>query len=446
MKAVSGRRRIAGAAIGNFAELYDYFVYGFSAPVLAFHFFPQANPAAALMGTFAVFAIAFFMRPVGGLVFGYLGDRMGRINVLAITVLLMGVATMAIGLLPTYTSVGLLAPALLLLCRLAQGFSHGGESSGSYSYTIESAPDGQRARWVSIVACFAFLPAAITGILILGLRAAVGDDAYENWAWRLPFILGGVLAAVGLWLRRRLDDPEEFTEAAREKPMQNPIRSAVSANLKSIVIVTLLVSVQAVAAYLILGYMYTFLVKVAGLGNTVALLSNAVAIVAMAFLMPVFGVVADRMGRKPVLFAGAAWLAVTSYPAFKLAASGTVAGAYGGQLLIAVGVALFASAGFTVMLELFPTAVRYTGHAIAYNIGNAIFGGTAPLIATALVSGLGTPLAPAYYVIAIAVFGLLVIIFTPETKDTELRSSLGARRSRTEVQVPETVVKSQMGT
>lgn len=422
MSAVHARRRITGGSIGTFVEWYDFLIYALSAPVLALHFFPAANPATGILSTFGIYAIAFFMRPLGGVFFGFLGDRGGRIGTLGLTVLAMGLATMLMGLLPTYSAIGLAAPALLLVCRLLQGFAVGGETSGGMSYVLESAPDNRRALWVNIVGACAFLPAAAAALFILGLRALLGEHAYLDWAWRLPFIAGAVLALIGLWLRRRLDDPEEYKAATRETPVDNPLRSVAEARLRSIGVVILLVAVMAVAGYMLSSYMYTFLVKVARLGTTAALVSNATAITVIAILLPLFGLIADRAGRKPLMLTGAAWLLVTAYPALVMAASGTVWGAFAGQLLLAVGIALVHGGGFVTMLELFPTSLRYTGHAIAYNLGFAIFGGTTAFIATFLVDSTGSALAPGFYLMIVAVLGLLVIRIIPETKGVRLRS------------------------
>lgn len=425
MSVVNPRRRLAGGVVGTFVEWYDFLIFGMSAPVLAAHFFPKSNPTAAILSTFAVYAIAFFARPLGGVFFGYVGDRGGRIKTLSTTVLLMGAATTVTGLLPTYERIGIAAPVLLVMCRLMQGFSAGGETSGGFSYVIESAPANRRGLWVSIVGCFANLPAALSAVLILALVALLGKPAYTEWAWRIPFLAGGLLSVVGLWLRRRLDDSEEFKEAVRERAAQNPLQSVASSRVRNITIVVLLIAVQAVAGYILAAYMFSFLVQVAKLDSTSALLTNALAITTLAALMPVFGALADRLGRKPLMFAGAAWLFATAYPAFSLAGSGTVAGAIVGQLLIAIGYSLFASGGFVTMLELFPTSMRYTGHAIAYNLGFAIFGGTTPLIAAALVNSSGSQMAPAHYLMAVTVFGLLIIRLTPETRGVALRSSVG---------------------
>lgn len=422
MSGNSTTRRILGGSIGSFVELYDFFIYAFSVPALALHFFPESNPTTALLATFAVYAAGFIMRPVGGILFGFLGDRVGRVRMLMVTITLMGVATMLTGLLPTYQQIGIVATILLVICRLGQGLSLGGESSGAYSFMLESAPKGKRAQWISINASSSFIAAAIVSLFVLSLRFAMGDDVYMDWGWRIPFIVGGLLGAVGIWIRMRLDDPEEFVEARDEQPTQNPLLIVVKAPRK-IINVLLLSSSHAVTNYLIQGYMYTFLLMVAGLSQVAALLTTCVAMTICAVLFPVFGFVADRIGRKPLLIFGTIWLAVTVYPAFLLASSGSVWGAAAGLAPLIIASACCVSAGFTTQAELFPTSVRYSGHAIATNVGNALFGGTAPLIAAAMVSYFGAPVAPAYYVIAVGIFAFVVVLFTPETRDFVLRSA-----------------------
>ncbi len=421
MDHAQARRRLIGGVVGTFVEWYDFLIYGLSAPILALHFFPDSNPTAALLGTFAIYAVAFFIRPLGGIFFGYLDDRMGRISILAATILLMGAATLATGLLPTYATIGIAAPVLLLVCRLAQGFSAGGETSGGLSYILESAPDDRRARWVSIGVASSFLPVVLGGVFILGLRTFLGEQAYTDWAWRLPFVLGGVLAIIGLWIRRKLDDPEEFVEAAAEKQESDEPVAKAKPVLGVTVMVILLVAVQAVGAYLINGYMYTYTVDVIEMDETTALMANSLAVLLIVLMLPVFGAVCDRRGRKPLMMAGAIWLLVLAYPALALVGTGSFLGALVGQLVIAFGVAVFASGGFVVMLELFPTAVRFTGHAIAYSLGYAIFGGTTPLIAASLVEGTGSAMAPAFYVMAISALGIAVVLRTPETRNFRLR-------------------------
>jgi len=416
-------------------EQFDYSIYAFTAPIIAVNFFPSSNPVAALLNTFVVYALSFVARPFGGVMFGYIGDRFGRLAVLTWTVVLMGVGTMLIGLLPSYSSVGVLAPILLVVCRLLQGLSLGGETTGVESYIAESAPDGKRASWTSLVMSFAYIPVALVACFILGLRTVMGDAAFEAWGWRIPFLLGGVVAFAGYLLRRNLDDPDEYLEAKAEADQLalvpksgESVAHALGQSFKtrkSMLLVILLLAPQSVAAYLLTGYMYTYLVKEGHTTATVALLSNAAAVVVLAILLPFMGRLCDRFGRKRMYAAGAAWLFISAYPAFLLAGSGSLAGALIGQFFLAFGVAVYTSAMFVGLIELFPTAVRCRSHGISYNAAVAMFGGTTPLVAAALISATGNSLAPAFYAMAISVvFGIAGNVLVPETKDVSLRVSI----------------------
>ncbi|MGW2169521.1 MFS transporter [Streptomyces sp. NPDC001705] len=412
-------RRLLGGAVGSFVEWYDFLVYGLSAPVLATLFFPNSTPTVAILSTLAIFAIAFVSRPLGGAVCGYLGDRYGRIRVISGTILLMGVSTATIGVLPTYATIGVAAPALLVVLRLLQGFSAGGEHSGALTYVLESAPSGQRGRWVAIVYSAAFLPNAFLAGLILGLRVAMGEDAFLSWGWRLPFLFGGVLAVVGLWLRIRLNDPEMFVEAVKKAPKTNPLRAALTQEFASLVRVVLLVAPQGVAAYLFMTYMYTHLVNNVGVSSGVALGSQALSATIVTFAIPFAGALSDRVGRNPVMIAGLIWLAVMAFPAMLLVDLGTFVGALAGQLLLGVGITLFTAVSMTTMLELFRTSARFSGHAVAYTVGQGLFGGTTPFVMGLLVSSYGN-LAPAGYVVVAALLGILVVFRTPDTKYARL--------------------------
>ena len=424
LSGITPRQRLNGAAIGAFVEWYDFHIYALTAPVLAMHFFPRTDPTAALLSTFLVYALALLARPIGGPFFGYLGDRYGRMRTLSLTVLLMGGVTFLTGLLPTYESYGILAPILLILCRLGQGCFAAGETSGALSYALESAPSNQRARWAALIGGWGFLPVALAAALIYGLRAIVGDESYTQWAWRVPFLFGGVLGVVGLWLRRNLDDPEESREARRESGDANPIKSAATSTAGSAVNAVFLTALQAVTAYTLLGYMYTFLLQTAKVGTTPALITNAAANVLIFLLLPFGGALADRFGRRPLLIAGAVWLLLFVYPAFMWASDGTVTGAMGGQLLLVIGLCLYAGSNFAASLELFPTSMRQSGHALAYNLSFAIFGGFTPLLATYVVASSGSPVSPAYILMAVSILGLVTALLTPETNGINLRNSV----------------------
>jgi len=425
VKRPTTKRTLSAASIGNFGELYDFAVFGFSVPFIAAHFFPGSDPNAAILNTFAIYAVAFFARPVGGLMFGYLLDRVGRVKVLAITIWLMAGGTAMIGMLPTYESIGIAAPALLVACRFVQGLAVGGETTGSTSFVLESAPEKRRGFWVGIVYFFGNIPNAFVAFMLIGLQLLTGKAAYIDWAWRIPFLMGGLIGIVGYWVRRNLEDPEEYKLAAKKDPSATPLRVLTRSGLKSILCVSMIMSLQSVASYYLLGFTYTFLVKQAGLESKMALLSNAIAIAAYAVTIPIGGALSDRFGRKTVLTGGALWIALIAWLSIRLASNGTLLDAILGQALIAIGIGFYGSATFVASAEFFPTSFRATGHAIAYQATVAILGGTSPLVCAWLVRALHSPLAPGWYVTAVAAATVVLVRFIPETKDVDLRTSIG---------------------
>lgn len=431
-KKTSPRRTLAVGAIGNFGEIYDFAVFGFSIPILSVHFFPGSDRTAALLSTFAVYAVAFVARPLGGLMFGYLADRLGRVRVMAMTVWLMALGTAIIGLLPTYATIGIAAPLLLLLCRIAQGLALGGETTGSTSYIVESAPQNRRGYWLGFTLIFSHLPNAVVAGLVIALQVGAGEQAYSDWMWRIPFLLGGVIGLVGFWLRRSIDEPEEYKQARQaskaSKTRKNPLMAAIKCGgLRGMLHVFMVQPAFSVGAYLLLGFMYTFLVQVGKLDSTSALVSNAIAVIVLSALLPLGGLLSDRYGRKRVLSVGAVWIALSAYPAMHMAASGTFAGAVSGQILLAIGLGIYGAPSFVAAAEFFPTSFRATGHAISYQTSVAMFGGTCPLIAAYLSQTFDSPLAPAFYVTAIAIICLITTQFVPETRDVNLRTSVASK-------------------
>lgn len=418
------RRTLGAGAIGNFIEVYDFSVFGLSVPILAMHFFPGTDRMAAILSTFGVYAVAFFARPLGGLFFGMMADRVGRIKVLTATVWLMAASTALIGVLPTYKSLGIVAPALLVLLRIGQGMALGGETSGSSSYVIESAPDNQRGRWIGFIYFFSYVPNAAVAVLLLALRVFTDPDAFTNWVWRIPFLIGGLLGIVGFWFRRRLEDPKEYVEATREAHVENLVTTATRSGAKGMLHVFLLVPLSAVGGYFIQGFMYTFLVTQVKVPVEVALLTNAAGIMAIGVTILIAGALSDKFGRKKLLMIGSLWIAIAAYPSVWLASLGTVEGALLGQILFAVGVGLYGGASMTATLEVFPTAYRATGHAISYQLAAAIMGGTTPLIATWLVGKFASPTAPGVYTAACGLVAFIAIQFVPETRWVKLRHSI----------------------
>jgi MFS transporter, MHS family, proline/betaine transporter len=418
-------RALAAASIGNFGEVYDFGLFGFSVPVLSTHFFPSNDPFIAVLNTFAIFAVAFFARPFGGILFGVMADKYGRVKVLGTTVVLMAAGTGLIGVLPTYAAVGLAAPIALVLCRIVQGVSIGGEATNSSTYILECAPEDRRGWWQGVIWFWCYCPSTFTALFVLTAQAAAGSSAYSDWAWRVPFLAGVLVGIVGFWLRRNLDDPEEFKQAVREARIRSPLRDAVSLGLKAMIQVFLMTSVAAVGVFLLLGFMYTFLVRQVGLSSLLALTSNAVAILILGIFVAIAGALSDRIGRKPILNLGAAWIALGSYPAMRLAASGSFGGALAGQSLLAIGIGIYCGAAFVTMPSLFPTAYRGTAYGISYQFALAIFGGTSPFVCTWLVHAFGSPIAPGIYMALMGLLSLIVVQFVPETRWTSLRRSTG---------------------
>lgn len=419
----SAKRTIAAASIGNFGEIYDFAVFGLSVPILSAQFFPGENRDLALLSTFAVYAVAFFGRPLGGLFFGHMADRFGRVKVMATTIWLMALSTASIGMLPTYTSIGIAAPILLVFCRIIQGLALGGETTGTTSFILESAPSDKRGRWLGLTLIFSHLPNVFVAGMLIGLQMGAGAAAYAEWVWRVPFLAGGLIGVIGFWLRSGIDEPEEFQQARQEARIKNPIKAVMrGAGLKGMLNVAMIQPIQTVGSYVVLGFMYTFLTQTGQLDSTSALITNAAAVAVLSVMILVGGLLSDIYGRKPILSIGAAWLVLVAYPGMYLAASGTMAGALMGQILLALGVGLYGGACFVAAPEFFPTAYRATGHAISYQVVIAIFGGTTPFICTLFVQIFANPLAPTYYIVAVAIFCFLLIQLVPETRGVNLRS------------------------
>ncbi len=418
------RRAIVGAAVGNAVEWFDFAVYGYLAATIGALFFPSDNPTASLLASFAVFGAAFFVRPLGGFVFGPMGDRIGRQRTLAFVIILMSVATFAMGLLPTYAAIGIWAPLLLVTLRLLQGFSAGGEFGGASTFLAEYSPDERRGylvSWIEFSAVGGFLLGSAT---VLALTTGLGEDAMSSWGWRIPFLLAGPLGLVGLYIRLRLEDTPEFRALERTGEVSNsPLRETVVQNWKAILQVAGLVIIQNAGFYIVLVYMPTYFSEQLGFASTSSSLSTVLTLLAAMVLIPPLGALSDRVGRKPVLAASCVGFALLSYPLFLLMQQGSLFAAVLAHVALGALLAIFLSATIAALTELFPTRVRYGGFSIGYNISVAIFGGAAPFLATFLISATGNPLSPAFYLIAGAVATFVTLLTITETARTPLRKT-----------------------
>lgn len=425
-------RAVGASALGNAVEWFDYGIYAYGVTYISAALFPGDTEEAVLFAL-ATFAISFLVRPLGGLFWGPLGDRIGRKSVLAMTILLMAAATFAVGLIPSYDSIGFWAPTILIILRMLQGFSTGGEYGGAATFMAEYAPDDRRGFYGSFLEFGTLAGFSFGAALMLGYSLHLGDEAMYEWGWRIPFLIAGPVGLVGMYLRSKLEDTpvfrEEMASADRRKPPG--IAAMMREYWRPLLIVGGLVVALNVVNYSLLSYMPTYLQRRIGLSNEEALIVPIIGMLFMMIFLPFAGALSDRIGRRPMWRWSLIGLLIFVVPLYMQIGTG-FAGAVAGFLLLGllyVPQLATISATFPAM---FPTAVRFAGFAIAYNISTSIFGGTAPMIGSGLISLTGDPLMPAYYMMIACVVGLVALRFMPETAGKSLREDPFSRPLRSE--------------
>lgn len=408
-------RAVLGASAGNVVEWFDFLLYGLTATVLARTFFPGDNGSADLAATFGVYAVAFLTRPLGAIFFGTLGDRYGRRVALTASVLLMGITTASIGLLPGYDSIGWAAPALLLLCRLLQGLSAGGEFGGALTFALEHVDPNRRGVWMGIVAASTWVGSLAATLTLLGLQlAGAGPDA-----WRWAYVIGGVLALVGLYSRVRLDETPEFRAMqSRGVVSRTPVRDALRGP-RRLVAVLAFFAFTSVMGHLAVGYLPTHLTLSAGLDPRSTLIAMAALFAMVALLAPLAGHLTDVLGRRPVLLGSIVLGAIVMVPSYLLLDSTSAGVRLLGLFLMAAATAGVVSAGAVAVPELWPPQSRYTGVGLTNQIGLAVFGGTAPFVADMLVRTTGWKASPGLYAVVLAMVVLPVL--APRLEETRGR-------------------------
>ena len=413
-------RAVGASALGNAVEWFDYGIYAYGVTYISAALFPGDTEEAVLFAL-ATFAISFLVRPLGGLFWGPLGDRIGRKSVLAMTILLMAGATFAVGLIPSYDSIGFWAPTLLIILRMAQGFSTGGEYGGAATFMAEYAPDHRRGFYGSFLEFGTLAGFSFGAALMLGYSLYLGDAAMHEWGWRIPFLIAGPIGLIGMYVRSKMEDTPVFrAEMASAERREPPGLLALMRDYwRPLLVVGGLVVALNVVNYSLLSYMPTYLQRRIGLSSEEALLVPIIGMVFMMCFLPFAGALSDRIGRRPMWRWSLIGLFLLVVPLYMLIGTG-----FAGAIVAFMALGLLyvpqlatISATFPAM---FPTAVRFAGFAIAYNISTSIFGGTAPMIGSGLISLTGDPLMPAYYMMLACLVGLVALRFMPETAGRSL--------------------------
>ncbi|HEX8166752.1 MAG TPA: MFS transporter [Beijerinckiaceae bacterium] len=412
------RKAVTAAVVGNVLEWYDFAVYAFVAAIIAKKFFPAQDEVTALLSTFLAYGLGFVARPLGGIVIGRLGDTRGRKAALLLTIFLMAAGTVLIGVLPTYATIGIAAPLLLVVARLMQGFSAGGEWGGSTAYIVEWAPRGKRGWYGS------FQQTSVVAGLLLGsgvaalMNTILTPEQMEAWGWRVPFLLGGILGPVGLYMRRTIDETPAYrrVEAQGQAGRIEESGWLLAARAFGFTIV------WTVCFYVLLNYMPTWTRQYMKLTPQAALWANTIGLFVLMAAIPFMGHLSDRFGRKPLLLACCVAFILVPLPVFAYLASGNAS--YGMLIVVqaffALLISMFSGPGPAAIAEIFPTKSRSTWMTSGYALAVAIFGGFAPFVSVWLISRFGSPTAHAYYLIAAAIVSTIVIATLRETAHEDL--------------------------
>jgi MHS family proline/betaine transporter-like MFS transporter len=430
------KKAVAGAAMGNCIEWYDFGVFGFMPAILGQVFFNASSTSEGALATFAVLAITFVVRPFGSFVFGPLGDKLGRQKILALTIILMSGSTFIIGLLPSYATLGPASAVLLILLRMVQGFSAGGEYGGAATFIAEYAPDRKRGFWGSWLEFGTLVGFAMGAGFVTLFTIILGDEAMLSWGWRLPFLIAGPLGLIGLYLRTRLEDTPLFVELEKKQMVEkSPLQTLIKKHWTSILHLIGIVVLLNVADYIVISYLETYLKDTIGYSGNAPLVIILLTIVFMLILIVPIGMLSDRIGRKPILITSCLAFLVLPIPAFSIMEAAkddqnpiqlTL-----GVIMIALPLVLFLAVVASTLPAMFPTQERYGGFSIGYSLSTAAFGGTASYVISSLVEGTGNTMWPAYYLMGAAAIASIPILLLPETAKVSLRGIVNSRVAKT---------------
>lgn len=420
------RTRIAVASfIGTAIEFYDFYIYG-TAAALVFGqlFFPKFSPLAGTLAAFATFGVGFVARPVGAVVFGHFGDRVGRKRMLVISLLTMGTGTVVIGLLPTYATLGIGAPVLLVICRFLQGFGLGGEWGGAVLLATEYAPSNRRGLWSSFPQIGPAIGFITAGASFLVLGATLSDAAFASWGWRVPFLASAVLVVIGYYIRMRIAETPVFEQAMRaQEKARVPIKEVVTRQPRTLVLATCSFILAHTLFYTITTFSLSYGTTVLELDRNMLLICTMVAAGVLGVTTPMFAVLSDRVGRRWVCLGAGILAMVWAFPLFAFIDTGNpVLIAFGMSVGMIAFAALFAPMG-AYLPELFATRYRYTGASVAYNASSIVGGGISPILATQMVASTGSSLPVSGYVALIGLICAVCVWLMKETHTSDLAAA-----------------------
>jgi MHS family proline/betaine transporter-like MFS transporter len=438
------KKAIGGMIVGNTMEWYDVGVFGYLITTMGPVFLPEADKTVQTLFLLGTFAATFIARPLGGVVFGWLGDKVGRQKVLAATLILMSASTLAVGLLPGYAQIGVWAAVLLVILKLVQGFSTGGEYAGATTFVCEYAPDRRRGYFASFLDMGSYLGFALGAALVSVLQLTLGQSAMEQWGWRLPFLLAGPLGLVAIYFRNKIEESPQFqaTLDAQEAAASHAVAAdnafakgplgVVRAYWRQILLAMILAAAANTVGYALTSYMPTYLTESKGYDPVHGTLLTIPVLVIMSLCIPLTGRLSDRIGRRPVLWIGAGSTVVLAVPAFLLISVGSVWSTLAGLALIAFPVTFYVANLASALPAQFPTSSRYSGMGIAYNFAVAIFGGTTPFIVQGLIEITRNDMAPAYYLMGTSAVGAIAVYFLREAAQRPLPGSMPSVDTRAE--------------
>ena len=417
MKKIEKRSILAGL-YGNALEWFDFLLYASFAPLFAILFFPTDVKYVSLMATFGVFAIGFLMRPIGGIIIGHYADFHGRRQALILSVTIMTLATGSIAFLPSYQQIGLISPLLFTILRLIQGIAVGGELPGSATFIIEHMFADRRGFAGSLVLSTAFFGIFMGSLVASSISHLLSYEDLLQFGWRVAYVLGSLLGVIGIYLRIKSAEPSQYLNIKPSNEL--PAKQVFTQHKQSLLLAVIFTSIMALSNYVLIAYLPTFLVNANYLPLRDAHTINLIALLLLTLLIPIMGLLSDLIGRKPVFLGGLCFLLIGIFPVFWLLQQGSWWPALLGEVILSLVLAPLNGTVPTILAEMFPTTVRASGTSIGYNLGQALFGGTVPLIALTLVEITGNHYAPAWYVFLWAIFVILSMRFLQESYKTIL--------------------------